>query len=342
VEPRHRWPRTSALALAVLSCFCFDAEGYSPAIELAPGVFMRNLAPAANQVFVVFDTYVVIFDAGSVVEARNLKLEIETRIRKPVRYVINSHFHPDHSAGAAVFASAGAEVVAAASARETFENWVAKDFAAKIERRPADYMGLHYAPPTRWIEESWILDDGVQRLEVMHYGPGHTTGDLVGWMPRHRILFAQDLSTNGQHNLANAVVSGWIGVLEKLRALRPAQVVPGHKALAGPEILDKSHRYLTELRSNVAEMVARGMTYEEIMKVIDIPMYEEWSGVSVRNEPTHVLRAYEDVGGTRDAPAPLLTQRRLQFLFGFSLLSLGSAGWLHLRGRRAQLGEPSS
>jgi glyoxylase-like metal-dependent hydrolase (beta-lactamase superfamily II) len=301
---------------------------------LAPGVFIRNLDPAANQSFIVFDTYVVVFDAGSVAEARVLKREIEARTNKPVRYVINSHFHPDHSAGAAVFAAAGAEVVAAAAAKEAFDNWVVKDFAAKVKDRPAEYAGVVYAPPTRWIEQSWTLDDGVQRLELIHYGPGHTAGDLIGWMPRQRILFAQDLSTNGQHNLANANLSGWIAVLEKLRALGATQVVPGHKALAGPEILDRSYRYLSELRSQVRDLVARGLTYDQIMKVIDIPMYEEWSGVSVRNEPTHVLRAYQEAGGKLDDGRPFVTRRRLAALLGLGVLALASIGWLRLRGRR--------
>lgn len=328
-----RWAR-GLVPLILTTLFPSVLSAAAPLVELAPGVFTRNLDPAANQVLVVFDTYVVVFDAGSVVEARNLQREITERIGKPVRYVVNSHFHPDHSAGAAVFAAAGAEVVAAAAAREAFENWVPEDFASKVENHPDDYRGLRYVAPTRWIERTWALDDGVQRLELIHYGHGHTVGDLVGWMPRHHILFAQDLSTNGQHNLSNASVSGWIAALEQLRGLGARQVVPGHKALAGPEILDKSYRYLTELRAQVREMVSRGMRYDEIMQVIDIPMYEEWSGVSVRKEPTHVLRAYQEAGGKLDEPSPLITTRRVAALLGLGVLCLGSAVVLRVWSRR--------
>jgi len=321
------------MALGLLAVTPATASAAAAAVEIAPGIFMRNLDPAANQVFIVFDSFVVVFDAGSVVEARNLQREIEERTHKPVRYVINSHFHPDHSTGAAVFAAAGAEVIAAAAARESFENWVPQDFASKVKNRPADYRGLRYYPPTRWIEQSWAIDDGSQRLELMYLGPGHTTGDLVGWMPGPRVLFAQDLSTNGQHNLANAHVSGWIEVLAQLRSLGATQVVPGHKALAGPEILDKSHRYLTELRSQVSDLVNKGMTYDQIMKVVDIPMYEQWSGVSVRNEPTHVLRAYEEARG-RNEPSPLVTRRRIAGVLGSGTLFLGSIAAWRAWGRR--------
>ena len=294
-------------------------------VELAPDVFVRDLngVHGANQVFVLFDTFVVVFDPSGVVEARKLLAEIRARTDKPIRYVVNSHFHPDHSAGAAVFAGIGAEVVAAAAARDAFEGWARQDFAAKILASPDDYRGLAYSPPTHYVDGLWALDDGEQRLELMHFGPGHTSGDLVGWLPRQRILLPGDLSTNGQHNLANADLTGWIGVLELLRALEPLQVVPGHRHLAGPQLLDLSHRYLFELRAQVRQMVKQGMTYDEVLASIDIPFYQEWSGVSVRNEPQHVARAYVEAGGTMEPPPAFISMRRIAMLLAFAAAALG-------------------
>jgi glyoxylase-like metal-dependent hydrolase (beta-lactamase superfamily II) len=201
--------------------------------------------------------------------------------------------------------------VAAAAARGDFERWARRDFAYKVRTAPHVYEGLAFSPPTRYLHEPWVIDDGAQRLELIHYGHGHTSGDLVGWLPRPRILLAGDLSTNGQHNLANANVSGWIAVLERLRALKPLHVVPGHRRRAGPEILDKSHRYLFELRDQVRTLVGKGRTYDEIREEVDIPFYEEWSGVSVRHEPTHVARASTEAGGVRTPPPPLLSLQRI-------------------------------
>jgi cyclase len=303
------------------------------AVEVAPGVFVRDLNPAANQVFIEFDEFVVVFDAGGVVEARILQKEIADRVAKPVRYVVDSHFHPDHSAGAAVFAAAGVEIVAAEAARGDFEGWAREDFASKIAADPETYRGLTYSPPTRYVQERWEIDDGTQRLELLHFGHGHTSGDLVGWLPRQRVLLPGDLSTNGQHNLANASVSGWIAVLERLRALQPGQVVPGHRDMAGPEILEKSHRYLTTLRAEVSRMVGQGLRYEEVLAEIEIPMYREWSGVAVSDESTHVLRAFLEAGGELDAPS-LLTRRRAAGLGLIALLGVGAiAYWRRRRAR---------
>jgi cyclase len=270
-----------------------------------------------------------------VVEARSLLDQIRSRTDKPVRYVVNSHFHPDHTAGAAVFAPERAEIVAHENSRSDYENWVRDDFASKVQNSPDVYRGLGYSPPTLYLDDTWVIDDGTQRLELTHYGHGHTTGDLVGWMPRLGILFPADLSTNGQHNLANASMSGWIDALDQLRRLGANQVVPGHGGIAGPEILDMSHRYLVELRTAVRDMVSKGMTYEEILEVIDIPFYEEWSGVAVRDEPTHVLRAFVDAGGVIDNDRPYFTKRRVALLAALlGLSACGAAGGLVFWRRR--------
>ncbi len=297
-------------------------------IEIAPDVLVVVNAGSVNQVVIVFESFVVVFDPGSVVEARTLANAIDNRTDKPVRYVINSHFHPDHSAGAAVFAAAGAEVVAAESARPDYEVFVREDFANKVASNPEVYRGLQYSPPTLYLEEDWVIDDGEQRLELTHYGHGHTTGDLVGWIPEHKILLPADLSTNGQHNLANASLSGWISILETLRGLEADQVVPGHRELAGPEILVKSYDYIVALRSGVGEMVTRGLTYSEILETIDIPFYEEWSGIPVGDEATNVRTAYLEVGGKMPLASrlrALFTRRRIAALMGLGFLFGGAA-----------------
>ncbi len=217
--------------------------------------------------------------------------------------------------------------MAAAAARRDFEVWLRRDFANKTLSRPAEYGGLTYVPPSRYIENTWILDDGVQRLEVMNVGHGHTSGDLVGWLPKYRILFAGDLSTDGFLNLANASISGWIAALDKLRALKPDQVVLGHGHLAGPEALERSRRYLVELQSKVREMVARGMTFDEIVT---------WYGrTPAHKEIVDVELAYSEAGGIRDRTPPLLTKTRVGWLVVLGVAIISIIGFRSWRRRRA-------
>ncbi len=299
-------------------------------IELAPGVYMRDKKNlhGSNQAFIEFGSYVVVFDPSTIIQARQLLEEIRTRMSKPVRYVIVSHFHPDHSAGAAVFAAAGAEIVAAAAARNDFEVWLRKDFANKTLSRPAEYRGVAYSPPSRYIESTWVLDDGVQRLEVIPVGHGHTSGDLVAWMPKYRILFAGDLSTDGFLNLANANISGWIAAIERLRALNPDQVVLGHGPLAKAQALEASQRYLVQLQSKVRSMMAGGMTFEEIAR---------WYGnTPARTAMVDVELAYAEAGGIQDRSSPLITGKCIGWtaaLVAAILLFIGFRSWMRRRAK---------
>jgi glyoxylase-like metal-dependent hydrolase (beta-lactamase superfamily II)/4-amino-4-deoxy-L-arabinose transferase-like glycosyltransferase len=299
-------------------------------MELAPGVFMRDKKRlhGSNQAFVEFNSYVVVFDPSTVIQARQLLEAIRARTNKPVRYAIISHFHPDHSAGAAVFAAAGAEIVASAAARPDFEGWLRRDFAGKTLSRPAEYAGLKYTTPSLYIDKTWALDDGVQRLEIIPTGHGHTTGDLVGWMPKFRILFAGDLSTDGYLNLSNANLAGWIGALERIRALDPRQVVLGHGSLAGPEALEHSARALVGLQSKVREMMGRGLTLDEIARW--------YSNSPTQFGPADVELAYTEAGGSRQKTTPpAVSKRHLAWLLLAGIviaLFFGVRRWNRRRG----------
>lgn len=329
-HPTFRLARRALLSavLSLLACSAAaDLEDEPlPITEIAPRVFMGDLGGSygANQTFIIFDDFVVVFDPGRVLHARRLLKRIRRRTDKPIRYVIDSHFHPDHSAGAAVFARLGAEVVAAAQSRHHFENWAKNDFARRLREDPQTYHDLEYSPPTRYLEEPWVIDDGTQRLEVHYFGPGHTDSDLVGWLPEYRVMLAGDLSTNGQHNLANANVASWISVLGKMRELHPLVVIPGHLQPGGPELLEKSQRYLVELRAQVKGMMDRGMDFEDILQSVKIPFYEEWSGVRVRDERTNVERVYRELGGKIEPPPRFGLKEVVAGLLVFAVVLAGA------------------
>jgi glyoxylase-like metal-dependent hydrolase (beta-lactamase superfamily II) len=298
-------------------------------IELAPGVYMRDKKQlhGSNQAFVEFDSFVAVFDPSTIIQARQLLNDIRARTAKPIRFAIVSHFHPDHSAGAAVFAAAGAEIVASAAAKRDWEGWLRRDFANKTLSQPAEYRGVVYTLPKRWIEDKWVLDDGHQRLEILPVGHGHTSGDLIGWLPKYRILLAGDLATDGYLNLANASIGGWIAILDKLQALNPEKVVLGHGPLAGPQALTNSQRYLADLEQRVRGMVAKGLTYDDIAK---------WYSTSpVRAAPVDIELAYAEAGGMRTRAEPLLTRKRIAWGAVAAMTLVAIAAFVLWRRRRA-------
>src|SRR4051812_33078025 len=83
------------------------------------------------------------------------------------------------------------------------------------------------------------------RVELLHLGPGHTAGDTVVWLPDQRVLFAGDLVFSGVTPFVlMGSLDGSLRVLDRLRALEPLHVVPGHGPLGGPELLDTNADYL--------------------------------------------------------------------------------------------------
>jgi len=276
------------------------AEPIPTVREIAPGVFSRQLQyRSANQTFVVFDDYVVVFDPGEVVEVRGLMDAIRARTDRPVRYVVSSHFHPDHAAGASVFEMEGAGISAGAGGRFSYEGWARNLFLRRVEEEETGFSPLQY-PRFTFIDQPLILDDGNQRMEIRHYGHGHTTGDLIAWLPKHGVLLVSDVSNNGPLNLANANIASWIDVLRQLLELPVQTVVPGHGERGGRELLEMNSRFLTEMLALVGDMVTRGMSYEDVLAEIEIPFHEQWTGVEVRANSTNVLMAFRAVGGRLD------------------------------------------
>lgn len=277
----------------------FSQKNSEPTVtEVAPDVFLRQLQyHNANQTFVIFDNYVVVFDPGYVIEAKGLLESIRGRTNKPIKYVISSHFHPDHAAGASVFETEGAKVIASANGKLDYDIWARKLFMRRVKENAEGYAGLSY-PNFNYIENPLVLDDGQMRMEVKRYGHGHTQGDLIAWLPKQGVLLMGDVANNGPLNLANANIAEWITVLKQLASLPIKIIIPGHGKLGGHKILEMNEYFLSQMLTEIARMVMRGMNFNEVLDVIEIPAYEKWAGVEINDNPTNVKRVFLEVGGT--------------------------------------------
>lgn len=295
MAPKSSRVRLTLLVSAGLVLFGFlvsNSRPASTATEIAPGVFSRHTSySSANQTFVVFKQYVVVFDPGEANEAPALLEEIRAQTDLPVRYVISSHHHPDHAFGVSLFEQEGAEAIASVSGKTDYEVWARKLFQHRAAKGEEGFAGLAY-PQFTYIDQPLILDDGRQRMEIRHYGHGHTMADLVAWLPQHGILLSADATNNGPISLANANITHWINVLEQLEELPVQIVIPGHGLRGGPELIDMNRRFLTELMARVMDMVQRGLSFNQVLSQIEIPFYEQWSGLPVRDRPKNVQVAY--------------------------------------------------
>jgi len=287
--------------------------GASSIQKVVPGVYFHEGQPNkgyCNNGWVVFDDYVLVIDANYPSGAKVVMPLIKVTTDKPVRFVFDTHHHPDHVYGNVVWADAGATIIATTRALEEMKKAETGYFGskpggweAKAIDRP-DVATTHFKPPTLLFPDELIFDDGHQRVELHWYGPGHTPGDGYVWFPKQKILFTGDACVNGPRNkVEDGNISDWIKTLEIVKNLDAKIVCPGHGPMGGPEIIVDQQAYFIELQKQVKALVDDGKTAVEIKasvptiavnlkKIPNIARYVQ------TNETRHVQKVYLELGGT--------------------------------------------
>lgn len=178
--------------------------------EVAPGVWFRKAQwkpdfIGCNQGWIIFDDFVLVIEASFPNQAEVLIKEIRKTTDKPIKYVFDTHWHGDHADGNPVLIAEGASAIAAESAREQFVKGGVESFEQQQKAKPEEYGKLKYGIPSVYFPKKMILEDAKQRVELIHFGHGHTAGDAVAWLPKHGILFTGDSCVNGAFNYTGKV-----------------------------------------------------------------------------------------------------------------------------------------
>jgi phosphoglycerate dehydrogenase-like enzyme/glyoxylase-like metal-dependent hydrolase (beta-lactamase superfamily II) len=276
--------------------------------EVAPGVFFRYSAigpegsnipfGGSNNIWIVFEDYVVVVDANFPKEAGDVIQAIKKTTDKPIRYVLDTHHHGDHAYGNAVFGQAGASIVAQANCAKILRVSGAKEFAeaGKPPTGRKDVADSSLKVPSVVFDEKLVLDDGNQRVEFLFFGHAHTAGDAFAYLPKQKIVCTGDACVNGAFNfMGHSDSASWIRVLEKCQQLDVNLVLPGHGPPAGKELMEKQKRYFVELRQQVKKGIDASQDFEDIKKSINMPWYKEWT--TVDPSPANVQHVYDELTG---------------------------------------------
>jgi cyclase len=280
------------------------AASSAPAQDLGPnfrkikeGIYVQSAREVNSTVGIVLTSEgVVLIDTGqTLVDSRQVMDAVRRLTPLPVRFVINTEVHPDHTTGNFVFAPPAVVInhAGASDAMRKADN--PGRFANAAPEIKAAAEGYRLVVPHVEYQEKMTLRVGERTFELLRLRNAHSEADTAVWLPAERVLFSASVALpNSLNNVRPFVtIPDMLAATRMLRSLNPEVVVPGHGSPGTSRIFDESEKYYTLLVERVGAMVKAGKSRDEIGKELRMPEYAEWAYQD--RMPSNIDAAYRAV-----------------------------------------------
>jgi glyoxylase-like metal-dependent hydrolase (beta-lactamase superfamily II) len=278
--------------------------------KVAEGIYYATasgtMTVGANSPIIVTDTEAMVIDSEiTPAAARALVADLKAITDKPVKYVIDSHYHYDHAFGNQVFGP-DVQVIGHENTRkrllgntmaeytylssvepvparvEALRKRIAEEKdpqqKALLERQVSNSLAyleqvkeIRVTPPTVTLDRKMTLFRGGREIQLLYFGRGHTDTDVVVFLPKEKIVCTGDLMESVISYMGDAYVNEWPATLDKLMTLDFDTVMPGHGVVfKGKGHIEAFQRYLRDVLKQATELKKAGVAAEAAAPRIDM------------------------------------------------------------------------
>jgi cyclase len=281
------------------------AQDLGPRVQkLADGVYVHTgKGFDSNSGIILTQDGVVVIDTGqNPIESRDIMETVKKLTSMPVRFVIDTEPHADHTTGHYVF-SPPAVVIAAAGAGESMRaaDRNAPDrvqrLAASSPEMKAALEGYRFITPHIEYRDKMTINLGGRTIELTYLKGVHSEADSAVWLPNERVLFSASAFVVNQINILRPIVNipDVLAAGKMMKALNPVHVIPGHGTPGTVKIFEDGERYYALLLERVGKLMKEGKSLDDIKKQVTMPEYASFG--SQDRFPTNVDAAYRALGG---------------------------------------------
>jgi len=276
--------------------------------KIADGVYYATGGFGSNNVVIVNDRNVMVVDTGTTpANARAFVADIAMLTNKPIRYVVNTHWHFDHTDGNSIFGpdvqiiahdyvrtaitsfdvlhrepfltSQGTAVPAQietlkkqlADERDAGQKAVLTKQLADAQAVLAQLKEIKPTPPNVTYSTKLALHEAPHEIDLLFLGRGHTAGDTVVYLPKERIVCSGDLMESRIAYMGDAYFDEWVTTLDALKKLDFVVDLPGHGVPFGDKrLITAFQSYLTDLTGQAAKLKSQGISADEAARRVDL------------------------------------------------------------------------
>jgi cyclase len=244
---------------------------------------------------------VVLIDSGhNPTDSRAILEAVKKLTPMPVRFLIDTEPHNDHTTGHFVFSPPATVIAhegATASMKQGYSPERNQKLMAQSPEMRAAFEGFRLVLPHIEYRDKMTLNVGERTLELLYLKGVHSEADTAVWLPKERVLFSASGIVVNQFNILRPFVTipDILAASKMMKALNPEHVIPGHGIPGTVKIFEDTEKYYALLVERVGKMVKDGKSLDDIKKELKMPEYDHWA--TKERFPTNVEAAYKVVKG---------------------------------------------